>query len=257
MVKVGSEAFSRVAHFAIDAWSAIRKAWYDARAWFDNFFRTLDTDATEVWNRMALAGKVAAIAIKKAFDWSFDSAEATAQAMLDFAKAQKVVTQRRQTRDDNQASLTTSSQEAEADAATQKAAVDAAIEKSINLITTDRSGSIADNDEKLRRAMEDLQKAIADAAVKRGALPVPETGPGATQFGQEDVDRIKSNAQAGANESKVSVVGSFNSSVLGQMFGSITLEQRTATAAEVTARNTEDMVRLMREGGSTGGVAFA
>jgi len=105
-------------------------------------------------------------------------------------------------------------------------------------------------EDELARAREEWKAALAEARKKRQARE-SEEGPDKIPGPDDILSRIQAAAGNLREQLKTSVRGTFNVAAGLFGFGAGSTMERTAVAAEQTAKNTRDMKRLLEDGGST------
>ena len=114
---------------------------------------------------------------------------------------------------------------------------------------------IAAIDAELKETRAKWEKALAEAAARRAEITVEgDEGPGHLEGPQELLNKIKTLASdlkynLNVGGARGSVAGTFGAMMLGGLgAGHTNIQERTAKAAEATAKNTKDMKRKMDAG---------
>ncbi|HUT01019.1 MAG TPA: hypothetical protein VM031_01090, partial [Phycisphaerae bacterium] len=106
-------------------------------------------------------------------------------------------------------------------------------------------------EDELAAARDEWKQALADARGKRQAKEGADAGPGKLQGPEELLSRIQAAAGGLGEQLKASVRGTFNAAAGLFGFGAGSAMERTAVAAEQTAKNTRDMKRLLEDAEDT------
>ena len=104
-------------------------------------------------------------------------------------------------------------------------------------------------EDELARAREEWKAALAEARKKRQAREA-DAGPDRMPGPDDILNRIQAAAGNLREQLKTSVRGTFNAAAGLFGFGAGSTMERTAVAAEQTARNTHDMKRLLEDAGA-------
>ena len=105
--------------------------------------------------------------------------------------------------------------------------------------------------DELAAAQEQWKQALAAASKKRRDREVDQdAGPGKLEGPEEVMSRIRAAAGSLDRQLATSVRGTFNAAAGLFGFGAGSAMERTAAAAEQTAKNTRDMKRLLQDGGA-------
>jgi len=231
-------------------WHGLEIGWIETTSFLSKTWSRFVGFFKRTWHQMSAAAQKAWTWIKSLFD---DSVDVEAEyARIDQAKADAIA----RIEDDQARAIAQREQERrrkrEAEERRHQARmleIGQAHQRKRDEMADEYRDRMKGAEDELARAREEWKAALAEARKKRQAREA-EAGPDRMPGPDDILNRIQAAAGSLGEQLKTSVRGTFNAAAGLFGFGAGSTMERTAVAAEQTAKNTRDMKRLLEDAGA-------
>jgi hypothetical protein len=245
-LSVATDAFYGVVGVLINAWSGLQSAWIETTAFLADAWTVFTSSLTKGWSTAQNFISKGVLRLMKLFDSSLDVEAASkildenfaAQNAASDQQRNQQIGQRDQRKQEQLAQIEQQRQAAQDEIGQMAADSHAARQKQ-------NQDDLQASEEALRKARQEWEAAIADAATQRQQADA--NAPDRLRRAQQDLEGMD-DLLSQIGQDKVSVKGTFNA--LGARgLGSEGPAERTAKATEETAKNTKKILQEAQHGG--------
>lgn len=245
-LSVWTEAVFNASKIATNAWAALQAGWAETIDFLTDAWSLFTTGITQAWHTAVGFIRKAWVKLKSLFDSDLDAEAEITRINQEVAGKNQSADQSRDRRIfEREQSRRRRLEEIESGRAGALGELEQMREAEHAARQQRHSADIEASESALRKARDEWQEAIAEAARKRKQAEAEESGPGRkSPFDPDGLDGLLGEI----SQRTAGVQGTFNAAAV-RGFGSGSPEERTAKASEETAKNTKRLLDEARHGG--------